>query len=331
MSHFSCIVVTDTRPSEDELQEILMPWHEYEYTGIDAYLEFVPQDMDELMADFTKHGEEGQSLQSFAKDWCGAQPNADGVYGRYTNPNAKWDWWQIGGRYSGRFLLGYDPEDDPMNQEPCLLCGATGTRKDRIALAQNPNGTECNACHGTGIDTKWPTRWVNNGNQVQKRAFDIETHRKANVALRKKRFLEACEKHGLKPAEARETWKGFSEALTRLHEARPEGATFAKFIDEQRDAGNLDAVFVRETKIGDILGDWGLGIPINQPDVEAWINSAEGLSAFAMVKDGQWHEQGSVGWWAIVTDENDDWPAQFAKLLATIKPDQWLTMVDCHI
>lgn len=327
MSHFSCLVVTDGKPTEEQLQEILLPWHEYECTGIDAYLEFVPADMDELMTSFAKHGEKGQSLQGFANDWSGVRPNSDGVYGRYTNPNAKWDWWQIGGRYSGRFLNGYDPETDPINQEPCSLCGATGTRTDR-----DPAGKECNGCQGTGISTKSPTKWVKTGNQIQWRAFDIETMREANSAQRKKWFLEACEKHGLKPAQARDTWKGFCEAITRLRHARPEGVGFAQFIDEQRrEAGNLDAVFVRETKIGDILGDWGLGIPTEQPHVDAWIDSAQGLSAFAMVKDGHWHEQGKMGWWAIVSDESDNWPERFANLLAAIKPDQWVTMVDCHI
>lgn len=326
MSHFSCLIVTDTKPTKDQLQETLLPWHEYECTGIDAYLEFVPADMDELMADFAKYGEEGQCLQSFAADWSGVRPNAESVYGSYTNPNKKWDWWQVGGRYSGRFLNGYAPEDDPINQEPCYLCGATGTRKDR-----DPNGTECNGCQGTGIKTKWPTQWANNGNQIPWSAFNQETTKRANIALRKKWFLEACEKHGLKPAQAKETWKGFSEAIRRLQQARPESEMLSEFIDAQRDAGNLDAIFIRETKIGDIFGDWGLGIPYDQPNIDVWINSAEALTAFAVVKDGKWHERGEMGWFACVSNEKDNWPDQFEKLLASIKPDQWVTMVDCHI
>lgn len=29
----------------------------------------------------------------------------DGKFGEFTNPDAKWDWWQIGGRWSGAYLL----------------------------------------------------------------------------------------------------------------------------------------------------------------------------------------------------------------------------------
>jgi len=64
-----------------------------------------------------------------------------------------WDWWTIGGRYSGR-LDGYDPTTNPENSEPCTLCDATGIRKDMAIL----NG--CNGCAGTGTAQKWPTRWA---------------------------------------------------------------------------------------------------------------------------------------------------------------------------
>ena len=70
------------------------------------------------------------------------------------------DWWQIGGRWSGFFDTGYDPEKDPANQEVCNLCDGTGTRPDGIERfgeewAKWCNG--CNGCQGTGVKTKWPT------------------------------------------------------------------------------------------------------------------------------------------------------------------------------
>jgi hypothetical protein len=68
-----------------------------------------------------------------------------------------WDWWVIGGRFTG-LLSGYDPKQDPVNQEICTTCNGTGTR---------PGGLEefgakwlawvkgCNGCLGTGHTTKW--------------------------------------------------------------------------------------------------------------------------------------------------------------------------------
>ncbi len=64
-----------------------------------------------------------------------------------------WDWWQIGGRWTGAHDK-YHPETDPANIEVCKYCGGTGTRRDMKVA----NG--CNGCHGTGKFVKWPTEWV---------------------------------------------------------------------------------------------------------------------------------------------------------------------------
>jgi hypothetical protein len=73
-----------------------------------------------------------------------------------------WDWFQIGGRWSGTHAKGYEPDKDPKNQEKCELCDGTGTRpgglKDFGAdWVKSVNG--CNGCHGTGTAVKWPTQW----------------------------------------------------------------------------------------------------------------------------------------------------------------------------
>jgi len=72
-----------------------------------------------------------------------------------------WDWYQIGGRFTGVWSE-YDPAQDPANVEMCSQCAGTGTR---------PGGLEqfgqewfdachgCNGCHGTGKAVRWPTQW----------------------------------------------------------------------------------------------------------------------------------------------------------------------------
>lgn len=55
------------------------------------------------------------TFEAWAKDWCGYDgPKPNGRYGHTTNPNGHWDWYQIGGRWSGCFPLipngiGMDP------------------------------------------------------------------------------------------------------------------------------------------------------------------------------------------------------------------------------
>jgi hypothetical protein len=97
MSHFAVLVAV---PADKTLDDVLLPYHEYECTGIEKYLQFVPCDQEELKADFEKHGED-QTLEEFAKDWGGYTLDADTQqWGRTTNPNKKWDWWQTGGRWN---------------------------------------------------------------------------------------------------------------------------------------------------------------------------------------------------------------------------------------
>lgn len=80
------------------------------------------------------------------------------------------DWYQIGGRWTGLFD-GYDPEDDPANLAQCLLCWGTGVRSDDVGIEQKMPEREiidaghkrfgqigwCNGCDGRGMAVEWPT------------------------------------------------------------------------------------------------------------------------------------------------------------------------------
>lgn len=120
MSHF-CVLVVGSHPKSQ-----LQPYHEFECTGYDD--EFV-QDVDitdEVLADFKRFTEEGkENPLEEALEWNGLENQvvedpaqldiSDTHKYRYaivkqgelvkvvkrTNPNAKWDWYQIGGRFTG--------------------------------------------------------------------------------------------------------------------------------------------------------------------------------------------------------------------------------------
>lgn len=81
-------------------------------------------------------------------------------------PEKHWDWWQIGGRWTG-VLSGYDPTADPQNQETCPLCSGTGVRRDKIGqeLGYEARGW-CNGCSGEGSRTKWPTQWAEHDGNI---------------------------------------------------------------------------------------------------------------------------------------------------------------------
>lgn len=68
------------------------------------------------------------------------------------NPRGQWDWYVIGGQYSGA-MTGYKAWEDPINYEICRCCNGTGRRTD-IELSIG-----CNGCSGTGRAQKHPSQW----------------------------------------------------------------------------------------------------------------------------------------------------------------------------
>ena len=103
MSHFTVLVIGE------DIEAILQPYHEYECTGIeDQYVKFVPaeESIEELQKEFEEQKDGGmQSLHEYIIDYYGYHTNEAGVWGRRTNPDRKWDWWQVGGRWSNWILL----------------------------------------------------------------------------------------------------------------------------------------------------------------------------------------------------------------------------------
>lgn len=50
-----------------------------------------------------KFSELYSTFEEFCKEWHCTEPNEQGRYGYYYNPKAEWDWYVIGGRWSGFF------------------------------------------------------------------------------------------------------------------------------------------------------------------------------------------------------------------------------------
>lgn len=81
--------------------------------------------------------------------------------------DGQWDWWQLGGRWTGVWS-DYNPLTDPANWEACWLCHGTGRRDDPIASRHRETVDPAYACNGCGygqgpkpgIAVKYATQWV---------------------------------------------------------------------------------------------------------------------------------------------------------------------------
>lgn len=95
--------------------------------------------------------------------WVADEDEEEGGY--WTNEQSFWDWYQIGGRWTGALDPSYHPERDERNWERCDFCSGTGVR---AASGLRDGKPWCNACssyhteHGLplGWRVKWPTSWA---------------------------------------------------------------------------------------------------------------------------------------------------------------------------
>lgn len=110
MSHFSVAVFTE--PNGKTVEELLAPYQENNMGDCPAeYLEFHDQ-ADEVKEDWEKckdREEYGNDIKTFAKEYHGYKEH-EGKFGYWENPNRKWDWWVIGGRWNGMLLIKKDAD-----------------------------------------------------------------------------------------------------------------------------------------------------------------------------------------------------------------------------
>lgn len=136
MSHLTVLVATRA-PGDVEAE--LQPYHEFECTGVDDQYVVEIDDTDTLRETYLKSTQhmipnEIKSFATWAKDYTGrpvmtelgkvvqeddGETKKFGKYGRIvvsadgevlrcvdrTNPNKKWDWWVVGGRWQDNLLL----------------------------------------------------------------------------------------------------------------------------------------------------------------------------------------------------------------------------------
>lgn len=108
MSHAVVLVALPEKPTDELIDKAMMPYHEYECTGIKEYLQKIDV-TDEIKQEYEKYNK-GETFDEYIDNEYGDEEDFyirenDKIY-KITNPNAKWDWYQIGGRYSD-FMPSY--------------------------------------------------------------------------------------------------------------------------------------------------------------------------------------------------------------------------------
>lgn len=246
MSHFTVAVITEEKPTEEHLAKILEPFNEA--TEEPEYIEW-HSETDEIVKGFAEnaeHREKYKTVERFAHEYHGCKGSDPERWGYFFNPNAKWDWWVIGGRWLGDLL-----------PKP----GVTDYLTGRSGVGGNEPGLD------GGVDSL----------KIENIDFDMML-------------------------------KGQQD-------------NYAKYWDN---------TFEKREKDPENYRPWGED-PLETPRDE-YIATAPALITFAILdKNGEWIQRGQMGWWGMHTNDTEDWESQYKGWLAQLNPDDWLTILDCHI
>lgn len=262
---------------------------------------------------------EVQSFAKFINDWYGhptvphgEEPDLEGehkygyvvvdelgsvteAYDR-TNPNAKWDWWVIGGRWTGYWLL--KPKEDMTHNDHTL--GRPGAFGNEAGQHTADAARKCDIDFLAMRDQKGAEAGLN--------------WAKVHEVIAGRDFLtwsQMREKFGLSESKAEGDWAGCREA----YKAQP------VVMDLHANRDTFGILWDNEHVL--------------LMDHEAYVDRArrKAIQTFAVVMDGKWYQRAEMGWWGMTTDEmdEDEWEAQYAALLEDIPDHTMLTVVDCHI
>tara|TARA_B100000745_G_scaffold291295_2_gene230934 strand:+ start:399 stop:1529 length:1131 start_codon:yes stop_codon:yes gene_type:complete len=375
------LVISDTRPDEEMLDEILGPWHEFECTGrndqyvqnidktIEAreefrnqtvtvvklasgeivdtesfYREMTPEEFEDYqktvntgttcfeslktykgmrlshrgldqspqVLDFPEGSERVDNypvskLEKFTKwasDWyeldiidVNDEPDTEEQH-KYgwvrqdelgdvveiidrTNPNAKWDWWQIGGRYGGR------------------LQGQDCRRRSELDL---------NRMHEHVI-------------QIRNTAVD-------------EAVVRANNEMGLSRQEVFDSWQEWTAILKNLRtewEQGGEEGSFWMFLDKKEQ----EHPQLKQYRNLASIVHMHVGLNETSTPIEEYLNpeNVPIITAWGIVKDGEWFEQGEMGWWGLSSNNKDmkDWDSFVTETITELDEDKYITVVDCHI
>lgn len=241
--------------------------------------------------------------------------------GKWFRKGSRWDWWTIGGRYTGRFAEpGYDPTSDPRNLGTCFLCKGTGKRDDELgyrARQADPNYS-CNGCGGKGKSVKFSSEWVPVGN-VARRADLSEERLRESARLKAESVWAEWEAEKMKDDFSREEIYGIKAGETRAdYVARKSAIVFSCY------AFLKDREWNETARLG-----WFGSSAKTECEIKAE-ESGEAFSGRCLHKDEA--TGAKIVSWTGPKDDEEMWARMFWPRFVRRLPDDYtLVVVDYHV
>jgi hypothetical protein len=240
------------------------------------------------------------SFEEYVTQYCGYRKDAEtGRYGYWENPNRKWDWYQIGGRWSGFYPLKATAQrnlgkqsllcrDEPPEAGHGDIVRAGDIDMDVVATKTRENAEKFFGRYEA---------FLASGGKADNDPWDGP--RSAALSYGLLRVVQG-------PAEAGENEVAIPWSESNL---RPD--------DPRRTWTDVATVVERDAFLRD------------------YIDCFCPIITYAALDDEGWHASGKMGWFGASSDEPDDKVA-FRKgfvqrFIKGATPDDTLVVVDCHI
>jgi len=299
MSHFTVLVVGEDAEAQ------LQPYHEFECTGTrDQYV--IPVDITadvqeqiddadgSLVEGLEYYGLEDKIIDRESEAFRENMNNFEYGYAvvkdgklikavKFTNPNAHWDWYVLGGRWTGCF---------PLKEGAGGIVGKPG-----LMTETSKEGYVDSAQKG-----------------------DIDFDRARNESGEEARV-------SWKKAHALIADKAIPVSWDVIRAAHPGNLDMAREVYNTQEAV-VAFGSTREFGFFDKVEDF---LVTEEEYVSA--ARARALVTFAVVKGGKWYQKGDMGWWGLVSNEEDQrvWNAKFHEMIAALPDSTILSVYDCHI
>jgi len=224
-------------------------------------------------------------------------PHGPHIFKNEVIGGAKWDWFQMGGRWTGFYKL-----------------------KEAVAQIGGVLGTP-------GLMT--PEAEAGHADQLIAGDVDFEGMRTQAAVKAFQQYEDVAHAFGGEIPKIERLWKevvedqtiGDIQARRDFYHAQPALVRLKELQDAKAMPESVDRFFFDLEEF--------------QCDEEAYVERAKNSACvpFAFVKEGQWYERGRMGWWACVSNEKDrdEWNRQFNKMMDELPANTLLTLVDCHI
>jgi len=243
------------------------------------------------------------SFGAFVEDYHGYRLNDQGQYGYYTNPNAKWDWWQIGGRWTGHWP-SKDGAETGMGERSWANEGEEipENRVDMIRIKDIDLESADKTTHKTVEEflTEYQTYYETGDEEKDGHPFSGPRHDGLNVGLVDCLDDDEITDEMRATCRLRKWPHQLKDGMDRYDVIRalPEGEELEEFKQFLHDSFNRLRTY-------------------------AYLDEKAG-----------WVEPGQMGWWASNnsdTESRKKYSSGFMPWLRNGNQDDWVVSVDCHI